>query len=187
MTRFKLSLVTTIVSAFLTVPALANDYYIGAQTSHNNTDPVDLQSLSLIGGFMATEQLSFEARFGLGVNENSEQFMYFERVISNDFKIDKQFGFYSKYQFSPSNSALQAYGLLGYTYLGINASSNVRFPDGELLHAGSARETRSDFSYGGGISFDFSQNYQVSLEYMNILDLGDVKVDGISLGFTARL
>jgi opacity protein-like surface antigen len=109
-------------------------------------------------GFDIIDYLSIEARGGLGLKDDDVDVDGVDREV----KIDWYYGAYliPKYRYNQA----QIYGIAGFTKA-----------EGEEVE-------ESDFSYGAGLEWFFSENVSVNLEYTMLLDKDDYEVDSFNIG-----
>lgn len=77
----------------------------------------------------------------------------------------------------PVTDGFYPYAIAGYTKAKVEVSD----------FGVTASDSESDFSYGLGADFSVSKNVDITLEFMRYLDKDGVEIDGIGLGFKARL
>ncbi|MEQ9547671.1 MAG: porin family protein [Marinobacter sp.] len=130
-----------------------------------NSDDVDVGTLSAKVGALATPFFGVEARAGFGVDDDS--------IGGVDVSLDNFFGGYATLNLA-NESPATPYVILGLTRVELEA-------EGPL---GTATEDDSDFSYGIGVNVEMAPQVSGNLEYMRYYDKDDVTVDGLGLGVT---
>lgn len=137
------------------------DGYYGVSYAHTNIDfgfSQERKVGNLVGklGQSITENIAMEVRLGFGVKDDDE------------IKIESLVGSYVRIGMEVDN--FSPHLLLGYT----NVSLDSRF----------GSEDDSDVSYGVGIDFGLSDDWDLNVEYMKYFDKDDVSFDTLSLGFS---
>lgn len=166
-----------IASLSLVTAVEANEgNYFGVGVTQFNIDDSSFEAdvLTLDGriGTYFNENFSGEIRAGFGVQDDT---INFDLNSSVDYEMKNYYGAYLRAGV-PAGEVFYPYAIVGYTRGKVEAS----------FMGASASESESDFSYGLGADFALSNDFDITLEYMNYLDKDGVEVDGISLGFKAR-
>jgi len=164
----------TLFALCLIVPmtAVAEDiepgWYIGAGYAFVNYDEdgvpdLDLGAVIFRSGFQFNEYLSAEARFGLGVDDDS--------VWGVDVELENLYGGYFRAGL-PTGVGFYPYVIVGATHGQIKAN---------VPGYGSDRYDETDVSYGGGIDFYLDPSLSLTAEYMMLIDKNDAKWSGVTL------
>ena len=111
-------------------------------------------------GRFFTENLSAEARIGIGVGKND-----------NGFEAKDYQGVYARWGFSPTQSIFP-YGIIGFS----RARANGTGPAAPTVETGA--------SYGLGVDFRLEDGIDINFEYLAMLDTSDVELEGLLLSFT---
>lgn len=119
----------------------------------------ELDGLLLRGGFQLDENLAVEARFGNGVSD--------DKVNGVKLELKDFAGGYVKWG-APTRSGLYPYVMVGCTH------SRVEI-DGDS-------SSRTDFSYGAGLSYSVNQSISADIDYMKYIDKNGSDMGGVMLG-----
>lgn len=157
------------------VEAKKGNYY-GISVTQFNIDgswfEADVMTLDGRFGTYFNENFSGELRAGFGIQDDT---VNFDLNSSMDLEMKNHYGAYIRAGI-PVGEVFYPYVIAGYTHGKVE----------ETFLGGSISESESDFSYGLGADFALSNDFDISLEYMDYLDMDGVEVEGISLGFKAR-
>ena len=131
---------------------------------------VRLSSLNLLGGLSISDKLSAELRLGFGLHGETLN------LLDTNIDLDPKWivGGYVKYSGTTVNG-FTPYGLLGYTRAGIDVKAESL--DNLVNIYG------SDFSFGLGVEYLSNSDKSFSLEFINLLEIRNVKVNAFSIGF----
>ena len=154
--------------ALTSVASLASaEGYLGANYSFIDEDDVELGALVVKGGYKFTDWAAVEGRAGLGITDDSYHGV--------DIELNSLYGAYFVAGL-PTDSGFYPYVLAGYTKAEVEASGfGVSF-----------KEDDSDFSYGLGADYYFSDNVAANLEFIRYMDKNDSELDAINLGVTYK-
>ncbi len=111
-------------------------------------------------GYNFMKYLGVEARGTYGISESDQ--------LGHDYSM----GLYLKPQY-PINDTVTVYGLAGY------AQSKISF-ENEVAFNGISNDTttQSDFSFGAGLDYDFSDNWSVFIDAVRYIDKETTKPEG---------
>lgn len=160
--------------------AMAQTPYIGVNYSVIDFPLATLGALMVKAGYSFNDYLSLEARFSVGVKDESLS-------IDGEYSavdIEHSYGGFVKAGLPIDN--LYPYFIVGY--------SNNKFESKiiDQLGADSYSDDISDLSYGIGIDIEASEQFSVNIEYMQYVDKHvdffdyqlDVEVSGFNFGAT---
>ncbi len=169
----KLFLFLVCVSVSGAVVASPPGWYAGAQyaalTFGNNlgSEDVNLGALVLRGGFDFNPNFSVEARYGFGLGDDNAN--------GATIKLDSMLGAYAIGKL-PLGSAVDLYGVLGYTRFDMTFSNNTT----------TVSSDGSDLSFGVGADLRFGEPWSAGIEYMNYYDKNGEKITALSIGASYR-
>lgn len=158
---FKTLLAASIVSA--SCAASAADMYAGGGVAVLDADEVTLNAVYGRFGAFFNENISAEARLGLGVGDDSWGGAKVE--------LDNFYGAYLRGGI-PTGEVFYPYAILGFTKGKMSASG------GGL----SMSDSDSDLSYGVGADFSVSDSLKINAEYMSYIDKDDFEISGFTAG-----
>ena len=153
------------------VSAKEGAYYgvgVTQQSIDDTGSGVDVMTLDGRFGAYFNENFSGEVRLGVGITDDD----YF----GADVEMKHYYGAYLRAGV-PVTDGFYPYAIAGYTKAKVEVSD----------FGVTASDSESDFSYGLGADFSVSKNVDITLEFMRYLDKDGVEIDGIGLGFKARL
>lgn len=161
---------TTIVKSFLAASiisascaASAADMYAGGGVAVLDADEVTLNAVYGRFGAFFNENISAEARLGLGVGDDS--------WLGAKVELDNFYGAYLRGGI-PAGEVFYPYAILGFTKGKISVSGGG-FSDSE---------SDSDLSYGVGADFSVSETLKINAEYMSYIDKDDFEIAGFTVG-----
>lgn len=167
---------------FLSASAVANpaqsSFYGGISYSKVDVSDGDV-SLDLpvlsgrLGGFI-NENISLEARFGVGAGDDS---FYVGPPLDGDVTVEvsRMLGFYARIG-GYIDRNIYPYFIIGHTSV-----------DYDFKFAGMTdSEDDSDTSFGLGVDLMTGQQLIINAEYLQLLDADGVEADGLSIGATFR-
>ena len=186
----------------------ANDgMYWGGNLSSNrfstNDENGDLSLKTFNGriGKAFNENISLEARIGLGLGDDKTSLHYENHdenydYISDEtisFKLKNTFGLYLRAGF-PINEYFAPYAILGYTQTRLEV--NQRYNEEITKKGNSSTEfqsysdtfsiSESDTSLGLGTDIKINENMTLNLEYLNYLDKNGLKLNALSIGIAYK-
>ena len=180
---------SAILLATMTVPTHAQESdsrrYVGVQyanldldSSGNDVD-VDLDwttpALMVNVGYQINPYFAVEGRAGIGVSDDDDDFFFGEDENGNpiprstDAEIESYFGVFGRVGM-PAGEVFYPYIQVGY--------GSVKIDSNRI--GGDVDE--SDFAYGIGANFNFTETMSGNLEYMSYYDEDDTELSGFSLG-----
>lgn len=148
-----------------------NTLYAGAGLSFVNidADPLDGTATALRGkvGYVFIPFLSVEAHLGLGLTEAEDT------LLGNDYdlSLDTWYGIYARGQYTLAPQ-LTIYGLAGFTQ-GTFEASGPGIDDSE---------DESDFSWGFGADYQFSERFGAHADWMMLINKDDGEASAFTLG-----
>lgn len=167
------------VLLFPTTILAEDNLYLNIGMSHLNTDVENTglllepefghNTLDLGIGTELNNVLSSELRLGKSFSDNTYN--------GSDVDIDYYYGLYLKGKFN-NNSSFTPYLLAGYTNTKYEGVDDLGFATDSSF---------SDFSYGAGFNLNVSDSFSLNLEYKQLNDKDDFKLDGYSVGFEFEL
>lgn len=147
----------------------------------------DVQGLEAVVGIETSPYIAWELRLGFGLGDDDIVVSYGGESESTgiNFQVDSYVSGYFRPQYVTQN--FQIYGLLGFSNINANLSSNGYSED----------DSSSGISYGVGAGYIFSEQFSVNIEWKKIgdikgLDDGDGEnildgdVSGITLNFQRK-
>lgn len=158
---FKTLLAASIVSASFS--ASAAELYAGGSFAVLDSEDVTLNAIYGRFGASFNENISAEARLGLGVGDDD---LYGAKA-----ELDNFYGVYVRGGI-PAGEFFYPYAVLGFTK-GKASLSAEGF---------SISESESDLSYGVGADFKVSESLKVNAEYVSYLDKDELELNGFSIG-----
>ncbi len=158
----KLLIVAALLSASISASANEQSYY-GVAYSALEVGQFDLGALTFRFGNEFSEYIGIEGRLGIGVVDDTFQSPF---GGSFDVKLDYAFGAYLKAT-TPGDD-FRAYALLGFSQLEFDTST----------------EEEGDTSFGVG--FEFGQENNFTLEFLQMIDKDGLEVDSVSIGYLKR-
>lgn len=166
---FKTLLAASIVSA--SCAASAADMYAGGGVAVLDADEVTLNAVYGRFGAFFNENISAEARLGLGVGDDSTNYEGFDTKV----ELDNFYGVYLRGGI-PAGEIFYPYAVLGYTKAKASTSTSVF---GETF---SGSDSDSDLSYGVGADFAVTENLKINAEYLSYIDKDELELTGFSVG-----
>lgn len=133
----------------------------------NNTETFDIAAASFVLGKSLNNNLSVELRYILGHLDDTNN-------ISGDnvtVEVKKSNAVFFKY--AVDSGGLYPYLIMGQTNTSLNA----------YMSSGDSNLTVSDFSYGAGLEFGKNNSSSFNVEYLRLLDTGDITINAFSAGF----
>lgn len=184
MAHIKKLLVLFSLSCFASTFCLADNihgFYAGAGLSainndeHSSFSSQDLWVGEIIGGYKYNDSLGLELRYGSGITVHSEKTYTFvnneDIVTENDLlKIDRYAAIY--YRIESINETGRLYGLLGYTDINLETEG--------------ISQSVSDFSWGLGLGFFMTPQWNLNFEYRHLADINKVKLTTITASIDYR-
>lgn len=158
---FKSFLAASIVSA--SCAASAAEMYAGGSVAVLDADEVTLNAVYGRFGAFFNENISAEARLGLGVGDDS--------IGPVNFELDNFYGAYVRGGI-PAGEVFYPYAILGFTK-GKTSYSGGGF-DGS--------DSESDLSYGVGADFKVTDSLKINAEYVTYYDKDAAELTGFSAG-----
>lgn len=158
---FKSLLAASIVSA--SCAASAAELYAGGGVAVLDADEVTLNAVYGRFGAFFNENISAEARLGLGVGDDS--------FGGAKVELDNFYGVYVRGGI-PAGEVFYPYAVLGYTK-GKTSFSGGGFSDSN---------SDSDLSYGIGADFKVTESLKINAEYLSYLDKDEAEITGVSVG-----
>lgn len=150
-------------------------YYQESDVLVPNGSPISVpdakfSSLNLLGGLSISDKLSSELRFGFGLDADTLN------LLDNKIDLDQKWyvGGYVKYAGTTING-FTPYGLIGYTRGRIDAK-NESLDDVVSVY-------ESDLSFGLGVEYLSNSDNSFNLEFINLLDTGNVTINAFTIGF----
>lgn len=162
-------LVASIISA--SCAATAADMYAGGGVAVLDADEVTLNAVYGRFGAFFNENISAEARLGLGVGDDSTNYEGFDVKA----ELDNYYGIYLRGGI-PAGEVFYPYAVLGYTKAKVTATASA------FGQSASASESDSDLSYGVGADFAVTESLKINAEYMSYLDKDESELTGFSVG-----
>ncbi|WP_066018447.1 porin family protein [Endozoicomonas atrinae] len=166
--RSALALVLSAFSPF----ALANIYVGGSLSamdySEGSIEDVAPVALSGLVGIKANEHFSTEVRVGFGVGNDSAK--YQGESVTLD--VDNFVGVYGRLGMPVGK--VYPYVVAGLTQVEMTID----------VAGQSMSETDSDISYGVGLDYNLNKSLKLNLEYINLYDRGDSKINSVNIGAT---
>lgn len=162
----KTSILSSIVAASIasaSISASAAELYAGGNFAVLDSNEVTLNAIYGRFGALFNENLSAEARIGLGVGDDN--------VGGVKVELDNFYGAYVRGGI-PVGEVFYPYAIVGYTKGKISASGPF----------GSGSFSDSDFSFGVGADFNVSDLLKINAEYLSYVDSDDVELTGFSVG-----
>ncbi|WKE64759.1 porin family protein [Gallaecimonas kandeliae] len=160
--------------ALLASPAFADapGPYGGLHFSAEALDPgvSNDANLDLLGaqmGFRFTPFLAVEGRAAFGLGDDKVN----TGGTSVKVELKHQYGLYLLPQY-PVSDFVSVYGLLGWTQARAKASFQGRSDTG----------SQDDLSYGAGLTFAFSRNANLFIEYAQLLNKDQADLAGLAVG-----
>lgn len=158
---------TAIVKSFLAASiisascaASAADMYAGGGVAVLDADEVTLNAVYGRFGAFFNENISAEARLGLGVGDDS--------IGDVKIELDNFYGAYVRGGI-PAGEVFYPYAILGYT-------------KGKLSSSEGDSRSDSDLSYGVGADFSVSETLKINAEYMSYMDKDEIEITGFTVG-----
>lgn len=155
------------IQAFYGAPDFSVDMPPGARINFYPVSggKLDTSLLTLAAGFEREHDFGFEIRLGFGLNEDRDS-------TDHRYKVTRYFSFLARKSFNLTDS-FRLYGMIGMGQLQMDIADT------------GLRDT--DFTYGFGTDYHFSDTIAGVLEYHNTysdeIERGvDVKLEGIQLG-----
>lgn len=154
---FKTLLAASIVSA--SCAASAADMYAGGGVAVLEADELTFNAVYGRFGAFFNENISAEARLGLGVGDDT--------LDGAKHELDNYYGAYVRGGI-PAGETFYPYAILGYT-------------KGKVSAAGGGSVSDSDLSYGVGADFKITETLKINAEYLTYIDK-DAELTGFSAG-----
>lgn len=159
----------------------AGEAYLGLQYANLTYAPDAAEeeweptALTLRGGTYLNDAFAFEARYGTGMSEDTQERTVFGNPVQTDIEIDSLLGFYALGHL-PLGDGFRVYGAAGWTEVEATATASA----GNVSVSDSGSE--SGFSWGLGGQLDLGERFALSIEYMQYLDEDDLAVESLGLG-----
>jgi opacity protein-like surface antigen len=161
-------LAASIVSA--SCAASAAEMYAGGGVAVLDADEVTYNAVYGRFGAFFNENISAEARLGLGVGDDT--------VDGAKYELDNYYGVYVRGGI-PATEIFYPYAILGFTKgKGSYSYSEVIF--GEEFSE-SESNSESDLSYGVGADFAVTESLNINAEYMSYMDKDAGELNGFSV------
>lgn len=160
-------------SAAVMAEGTAPGLYVGGGYTGATVDFDDVSKSADVGvlfgraGYQLNQNVAFEARLGVGVDD--------DHIYASKVEIDDWYGAYLKAGL-PLQAGFYPYVLLGATHGKVKVSGPY----------GSASDSSSDISYGLGMDYWFSGQISAGLEYAHFYDKDGVEVTGWMLGLNYK-
>lgn len=166
-TVFKSILAASIVSASVTATAAELDFYAGGGVAVLDADALSYNAVYGRFGAFFNENISAEARLGLGIGDDS--------TYSGKSELDNYYGVYVRGGL-PVTEVFYPYAILGFTKGKVSYSSEIL---GERI---SGSNSESDLSYGIGADFKITETLKINAEYISYFDKDAAELAGFSVG-----
>lgn len=172
-TMLKTLLAASIVSA--SCAASAAEMYAGGGIAVLDSDEVTFNAVYGRFGAFFNENISAEARLGLGVGDDT--------VDGEKFELDNYYGVYVRGGI-PATEIFYPYAILGFTKGKWSSSYSYSevFLGEEITISGSDSGSESDLSYGVGADFAVTENLKINAEYMSYMDKDAAELTGFTVG-----
>ena len=172
-------LLAAALSTFACAASADNRLYAGGNVAFwNYTEgsqdvKYNVSSLEGVVGFNVWEMINVEGRLGLGLEGSTETVTSKQDgTLPTKLNLDNYASVYIKPELK--NDIATFYGLIGYS--SAKASTENSKTERDLSVSG--------LSYGLGMGFFVAENALVNLEFRKLVQDGDYKFQGLSLGFT---
>jgi opacity protein-like surface antigen len=172
-------LLAAALSTFACAASADDRFYAGGNlaiwnyTEGSQDVKYNVSSLEGVVGFNVWEYINIEGRLGLGLEGSTETVTSIQDgKLPTKLTLDNYASVYIKPELK--NDTATFYGLLGYT--SANASTENLKTQRDLSVSG--------LSFGLGMGFFVTDYALVNLEYRNLVQDGDYKFQGYSVGFT---
>ncbi len=189
----KLTTIAALALCCGTAHAQTGDRYAGIEytpTTYSDRSlgpELEFDNALIVGraGSYIDENISLEARFGLGISDDTLSASGTDPDLGNysaslGFEINTLLGAYLQANSElPGN--LSVYGLLGFSRINATVTGTISSSVYGTANA-SADDTETGLSYGGGVNVAIAPNTALSIEYMSYLDKSDFDVTSFNLG-----
>lgn len=159
--------------ALLSGPAVAEQFYLGANVTQMNLDAgtdaeAEPVNLSVNAGYVIGQGVSAELRLGNTVSS--------DELTDSDIEVEfnEAAGLFLRAAV-PDTTTITPYALVGYSSISLETSD----PDGDT------EERDHDIAYGFGVEYKAANNLSVGVEWMDYYRKDDIKLIGYAL--TARM
>lgn len=155
-----------------------NSYFETSYSLINYSEPgLSAKPTALRGiyGVKTSDSLAYEGMLGLGLASSTTSYAN----IKFDIKMTSMIGVYAKGTTKLSDS-VEAFGRFGLTHL--NDSANATY-NGKST---SFSSNGGSLSYGAGLKFNMSKDYDFVVDYMSYYNKDSVKFTGTSLGVSVK-
>ena len=168
-TMLKALLAASIISA--SCAASAAEMYAGGGIAVLDADDVTYNAVYGRFGAFFNENISAEARLGLGVGDDT--------VDGAKYELDNYYGVYIRGGI-PATEIFYPYAILGFTKGKASYSYSEVILGQEFSASGS--DSESDLSYGVGADFAVTENLKINAEYMSYMDKDAAELTGFTVG-----